>query len=99
MRVIVFNAKARDDVAKVWDYIAAHNVDAADRFVDRIEADVRKLADMPGMGHRRRDVKDARLLFWAAHPYLLVYRFTRRTVYILRVVHGTRDLRKFLRSR
>jgi hypothetical protein len=59
---------------------------------------VRKLADMPGMGHRRRDVKDARLLYWAVHPYLIVYRFTRRTVYILRVVHGSRDLRKLFRS-
>jgi plasmid stabilization system protein ParE len=99
MRVIVFSTQARKDLADAWDYIAAHNINAADRLVDRVEADVRKLADMPGMGHRRRDVNDVRLLFWAVHPYLIVYRFTRRTVYILRVVHGARDLRKIFRTR
>ena len=98
MRAIVFNARAREDLFDIWEYIAADSVDAADRILDRIESDIFKLAEMPGMGHQRADVEDPRFLFWSVGPYVIVYRYTRRTLYVTRVVHGARDFRKIFRK-
>lgn len=99
MRAIVFNAKARGDLLDIWEYIAAESVDVADRVVGRIEADIAQLAQMPGMGHQRADVKDPRLLFWMVRPYVIVYRHTRRTLYVVRVLHGARDFRRVFRGK
>ena len=97
MRALVFNAKARADLFDIWEYIAADNLDAADRVLQRIEADIAKLALMPGMGHQRADVRDARLRFWTIRPYVIAYRHTRRTLYVIRVIHGARDFRQIFR--
>jgi plasmid stabilization system protein ParE len=98
MRPIIFNARARKDVFEIWEHIAVDSVDAADRMLARIESDIWKLAEMPGMGHRRADVRDPRLLFWSVRPYVIVYRHTRRTLYVVRVVHGARDFRRIFRK-
>jgi plasmid stabilization system protein ParE len=97
VRAIIFNAKARKDLFDIWEYIAVDSVDAADRVLGRIEDDISKLATMPGMGHQRTDVRDPRLLFWSVRPYVIVYRHTRRTLYVIRVIHGARDFRQIFR--
>ena len=65
MRELIFNAASRADLLDIWEYIAAANVEAADGLVARIEADIQRLADMPGIGHQRADVRDERMRFWA----------------------------------
>lgn len=51
---------ARRDLDEIWMRIAQDNIDAAERVVDEIEAAVRTLAQMPGMGHRREELPDRR---------------------------------------
>jgi toxin ParE1/3/4 len=94
VRAVVFNARARNDLWDAWEHVAGYSEAAADRLVDRIEDEVYKLRDMPGMGHQRKDVKDRRLLFWTVWPYVIAYRVTRRTLYVVRVIHGSRNFRK-----
>jgi plasmid stabilization system protein ParE len=42
------------DVDQLWEYIADHNIDAADRVVDEIVTALRTLVASPHIGHRRR---------------------------------------------
>lgn len=60
MKRIDLTARARLDLLSLWEYIANDSVDAADRVIDEIFRTFEKLADTPGMGHVRDDVKDVR---------------------------------------
>jgi plasmid stabilization system protein ParE len=55
---------------------------------------VDKLAAMPGMGHRREDVRDARYRFWSVKSYVIAYRADAESLRVARVVHGHRDFRQ-----
>ena len=93
MKRVVFSADARRDVAQAWEYIAADNVTPANGFLARIEYALDLLAGMPTMGHTR----DARYRFWTVKPCLIAYRFNSRTVTVVRLIHGARDLRRIFR--
>ena len=94
MRRILFSPQARRELAEAWHYIAPDNVSAADHLVQRISQAVETLARLPGMGHQRDDVPDSKLFFWTVRPYVIAYRFTSRTLRIVRIVHGARDFRR-----
>jgi toxin ParE1/3/4 len=95
VRAVIGYARARRDLAEIWDHIAESGEQAAVRLVDRIEAEISKLREMPGMGHERRDVPASKKLrFWTVWPYVIAYRATRRTLYVMRVVHGSRNFRR-----
>jgi antitoxin ParD1/3/4/toxin ParE1/3/4 len=95
---ILFSPASRQDLVDIWDYIARDSVDAADRVLHRISLALMKLAEMPGIGHTRTDVKDTRIRFWSVYSYLIVYRSEADNLMVLRIVHGSRDLRSLLRS-
>ena len=99
MRRIVFGSLAQRDMWAIWEYIAQDNIPAADRLSDRIQDAVKLLADMPGAGHGRRDVDDERYRFWMVKPYVIAYRYTTRTLTVVRVVHGARDFRRIFKRR
>ena len=47
---IVRTYPARDDLRRIWLYIAQHNIPAADRTIDRFDRTMRSLARHPLMG-------------------------------------------------
>ena len=53
-----------------------------------------QLAQMPGMGHRRLDVKNQRYRFWRVYSYLIVYFADTK---LLQIVPVARDLRRLLK--
>jgi toxin ParE1/3/4 len=97
VRRAVVGAQARRDLHEAWDFIAQRDVDAADRLLAQVEVAVAMLANVPGAGHARSDVRDPRLRFWVVRPYVIAYRYTSRTLTVVRVVHGARDFRKVFR--
>jgi plasmid stabilization system protein ParE len=64
---------------------------------EKLEQAIRDLLTMPGKGHLRQDVKDAKYRFWTVRPYVIAYRYDERALTVVRVVHGARDLRKLFR--
>jgi toxin ParE1/3/4 len=99
MRAVVFAALARRDLERAWDYVAKDNVKAADRLCEQLEQAIKIIAQMPGGGHQRADVRDERYRFWTVKPYVITYRYTRRTVMIVRVLHGAMDIGRILGTR
>jgi toxin ParE1/3/4 len=94
MRAIVFSPVAPQDVTQLWEYVAERNPRAAEALLDQIDRDVHRLALMPGIGHKRRDVQDKRYRFWiVARSFVLAYRFDEDTLTVVRVLHGARDFR------
>ena len=93
MRVFVTRA-AFKDLSGISTFIAKDNAGAAARVLDDLHAAMRKLAELPGMGHQRADVANPSYRFWAVYSYLIAYRVEGDTLYISRVVHGARNLGK-----
>lgn len=60
-----FHPDAFTDIDQLWEYIAEHNVAAADRVVGDIFAALRTLIASPHVGHRRPDLTARPLRF---HP-------------------------------
>ncbi|MGO9258426.1 MAG: type II toxin-antitoxin system RelE/ParE family toxin [Bryobacteraceae bacterium] len=52
----VLGAEAEFDLDEIWEYIAADNLDAADRWIGKLFDAFEALGQTPGMGHRRGDL-------------------------------------------
>lgn len=85
--------KAEADLLEIWLYIAQDSPRAADRLLDRIEAQCRLLADNPRLGRPRPEIApDARA--WIVGRYLVLYQEQDGGIEVVRVVHGAREIRQ-----
>ena len=96
MKPFVLTRLARQDLAEIWDYLAADGIPAAERVLGRIEDAIAKLSRTPGIGHLREDLADRRHRFFLVYSYLIVYRPNSRPLEIIRVLHASRDVRSLL---
>jgi toxin ParE1/3/4 len=81
--------QAEADIDSIALHIAADNPDAAARWVDQLYERCHKIADHPGIGVARSDVRPGlRMLPFGA--YLILYRALDEGVEIVRVLHGAR---------
>ena len=95
----VLSVDADFDLDEIWEYIAADNIDAADRWIDRLFDAFEALSHTPGMGHKREDLTNHPVLFWPVGSYLIIYRADRQAIEIVAVTQGSRDIPAFLRRR
>ena len=82
---------AKNDLDEIWFYIAGHNIDAADRFVDLLADKFPLLASSPAMGRAREELEPG-LRSFPVKRYLILYRPRKGGIEIVRVIHGARDL-------
>ncbi|MGD0777892.1 MAG: type II toxin-antitoxin system RelE/ParE family toxin [Candidatus Solibacter sp.] len=99
MNGYVLSADADFDLDEIWEYIAADNIDAADRWIGKLFDAFEALGQTPGMGHRRHDLTPYPVLFWPVGAYLIIYRADRRPIEIVAVTQGSRDIPAFLSRR
>jgi toxin ParE1/3/4 len=91
MARVLRSPRAEEDLQEIWLYIAADNVDAADRVLDDVGSKLSYLAEHPQMGASRPDIApELRLL--PVGNYLVLYRFRDDTVEVVRIVRGGRNL-------
>jgi antitoxin ParD1/3/4/toxin ParE1/3/4 len=95
----VLTPAARADLVEIANYIREQgSPDAARRVGEELRLAMRKLADMPGMGHLRSDLADESLRIWSVYSYLILYRPQTNPLQIIRVLHGARDVETILES-
>jgi toxin ParE1/3/4 len=101
---ILRHRKFKRDALEIYVYIGEHNLSAAERFLHSLDADLHKLADMPGMGPAR-DFSDKSLSGIRTWPvsgfrdYLIFYRASADRLEALRVIHGARDIERAFEQR
>ena len=84
--------EAKADIQEIWLHIAQDNPTAANSVEEDIYSACQWVAQRPGVGHRRRSLTRAPVLFWTVRTsYLVVYRIVPGGVEILRVLHAARD--------
>ena len=90
--------RARRDLSAIWLYLQEH---ASVKTANQVTADfydaIQKLAEQPGMGHTRADVKNPRYRFWSVYSYVIAYRTDRKPLMIARAIHGARDFQRLFR--
>ena len=95
----ILGADADEDLDAIWEYIAKDNIEEADRWIARLFDAFESLALTPGMGHRRDDLTEHRVLFWPVGEYVIIYRAGRGPIEIVAVTQGSRDIPRFLFQR
>lgn len=86
---VVWSPGAERDLDEIWEYIAADNMDAADRVADRLRTAANLLCAHPRIGRAGRR-SGTRELVVSGTPYFLEYRLKATAVEITQVIHGAR---------
>lgn len=73
MTVYALHPEARLDLDKIWEFIRADNLDAADRMIAEILAAIVALVPFPAKGYRRPDLTSRPLRFITVREYLVAY--------------------------
>jgi plasmid stabilization system protein ParE len=92
----VLSPQARDDLSELRDYIAQDDAAAARRVLNEVREAMRRLAQMPELGHVREDLADETLRFWPVRSYLIICRPEVEPIQIVRVLSGYRDIAQLL---
>lgn len=92
----LLSPEAREDLRDIRDYIAADDPAAAERVLAELRTAMRRLAQLPEIGHLREDLADEALRFWPVRSYLIIYRPDERPVQIVRVLSARRDVAELL---
>jgi toxin ParE1/3/4 len=88
---IKITANARADLDELWNSVAQHNIDSAERLMQRLDYRIRSLSQFPETGIPRPEIYD-NLRLLVEGNYLVLYLVRDDMIIILRVVHGARDL-------
>ena len=96
MARFVLTSLAREDLDEIYEYVRKDNPDAALKVLNNLRNAMRNLAEMPVMGHLRRDLSDEPFRFWSVYSYLIIYKPESRPLQVVRVLHGARDVRSIL---
>ena len=85
---------AEGDIAAIWDYIAQDNLIQANLFIGALESQIKSLAQFP----EHCPLISENNILGTSYRHLIygyyrtIFRISRHTVVILRVIHGTRLL-------
>jgi addiction module RelE/StbE family toxin len=96
---IIWSPEALADLRSIHDYIAHDSEAIASNFIERLLNDVDRLAEFLLIGARIREFKRSDYRHLIVRPYRVIYRVADDAVFLIAVVHGARDLKRFLKGR
>ena len=93
MSGFVLHPAAFRDINEIWEFIAADNLDAADRVLDELLESIKKLVDFPEMGFRREELTSKPLRFFPVRDFLISYAPEEKPLLVVVVLHTRRNPR------
>ena len=90
--------RALADLQEIWEFVSHDSFTAADRLLEEFYSAFQKIAEMPGIGHKRQDLTSRDVLFWTLHSYLIIYRNS-KPLRVARIIHAKRDVKELLENR
>lgn len=93
MTGFVLHPDAYTDLDEIWEYIAADNLDAADRVLEEIYLAIRALVPFPHQGHSRSDLTSRPMRFHSVRDFLIAYEPNEKPLVVLAVLHSRRSPR------
>lgn len=92
MSSLRYTDHARNDLLEAWLFIAADNPIAADRLLETLDRDARRLQLNPLIGRLRPELASEIRSWPTSTAYVLYYRPDSQGIIIVRVLHHARDL-------
>ena len=85
---------AERDIEETWNFIAHDGPEEADKFVRRLEEQIETLERFPERCPLipENEILGTRYRYLLYGNYRSVFRIARKTVYVIRVIHGARLL-------
>lgn len=93
MSGFALHPEALADLEEIWEFIAADNLDAADRVVEEIYEAIRALIPFPQQGHRRSELTTRPLRFQPVRDFLIAYAPDEKPLIVVAVLHSRRNPR------
>lgn len=93
MAQVRWTLTSQRDLKDIEDWIARDSVRHAVRFVDRLIRAVENLEESPRLGRIVPEFGRPEIRELIVPPYRIVYWVQRRSVSVLRVVHGAREMK------
>jgi len=93
MSGFVFHPDAFADLDDIWEFIAADNLNAADRVLEEIHETIRALVLFPQQGHTRSDLTSRPLRFHPVRDFLIAYAPNGKPLVVMAILHGRRNPR------
>ncbi|HXY26085.1 MAG TPA: type II toxin-antitoxin system RelE/ParE family toxin [Candidatus Acidoferrum sp.] len=91
--------QAAADLVEIWRYLKEQaNLSVADRVESAVRDRIVFLAGNPDAGHRRLDLTNADVRFFAVYSYLIVYRPETKPLQVVSILHGRRDVEQILKA-
>lgn len=87
---IIVSRSARRELKTVYDYIAQENKSAAEKVILTLEAKFKILARRPQMYAVQAKYKNLRKA--TVGNYLVFYKENQKAIYVVRVIHASRDI-------
>ena len=88
---------AKADFSDIWKYLYFYDENAANNFLIDISARISKLSDFPFMGAVHEELEnDERFLVFKKYNIIYEVREETNTVFILRILHGSREIKNYL---
>ena len=93
MSEFVLHPGAIKDLEEIWEYIAADNLEAADRVREEIYDAIKSLVPFPHVGHSRSDLTSRPLRFQTVRDYAIAYAPDGKPLAVIAILHGRRNPR------
>jgi toxin ParE1/3/4 len=100
VRRVRYLAGARRDIAEIYHYIESRSGSAltAERFVQRLRAQCRHLAELPAVLGRPRPELGPGLRSFTFQGYLILLRYAGEVLEIVNIFEGHRDIQAIFRK-
>ncbi len=92
---VKYTEASQSDIESIYEYIArAGGIASADRIIEAVTATCGDLGEFPGMGRRRPELDDLdrEVRSISERGYVILYTEHEGQIWIVRVVHGARDI-------
>lgn len=98
-RRYILSSPASHDLAEILTYVLENSGERRARHVAaRLQEAFQKLADNPGLGHRRVDLTPSPVRFYTVWSYFIIYKPDTSPLQVARVIHAARDIETLLRE-
>ena len=88
---IYWSSAARADLGRLYDFLARHDLNAANRVLDRLVACPSALLRFPRRGQKLSRYEPREIREFRVVSYVVRYQLTEDTLSILRIFHGRED--------
>jgi toxin ParE1/3/4 len=89
---LFISPEAENDLDAIEAYIGEDNPVAATQFIERLTQNFERLVHNPRIGRKRDEILPG-MRSLAHRPYVIFYLIDEETVTIVRVIHGSMDIR------